>query len=439
MANKIILKKKIFSFKKKISIPGDKSISIRWVLISSLANGVSKAKNLLMSGDVLTAIKAIKKFGVKVIIKKNLCIIHGSGIDGYKYKKNITINAGNSGTLGRLISGILIDTPFPIKIIGDKSLSRRDFKRVADPLSKFGASFDLHKNYNLPLVIKGSKKLKPIRFFEQRGSAQCKSSVLFAGIKTNGRTIIKAKKSRNHTELLFKHLKLPIKIKKNKNFDLIKIEKVKKIKPLNYKVPSDMSSGAFFIALTVLSKKSQLIIRNVNVNQTRIGINAILKKMGVKITYLNKKIYKGEPIADILVKSPKKLKSINCPSKLNSNAIDEFLIIFLIAARAKGISYFKNLDELNKKESPRLKWASKILRMMGIKVITTKNSIKIFGNPKLEINKKIVIQKYLKDHRVFMTSVIAALSFGGEWHIHDKDAIQSSFPSFLKIVNTFTK
>ena len=439
MANKIILKKKIFSFRKKISIPGDKSISIRWVLISSLANGVSKAKNLLMSGDVLTAIKAIKKFGVKVIIKKNLCIIHGSGIDGYKYKKNITINAGNSGTLGRLISGILIDTPFPIKIIGDKSLSRRDFKRVADPLSKFGASFDLHKNYNLPLVIKGSKKLKPIRFFEQRGSAQCKSSVLFAGIKTNGRTIIKAKKSRNHTELLFKHLKLPIKIKKNKNFDLIKIEKVKKIKPLNYKVPSDMSSGAFFIALTVLSKKSQLIIRNVNVNQTRIGINAILKKMGVKITYLNKKIYKGEPIADILVKSPKKLKSINCPSKLNSNAIDEFLIIFLIAARAKGISYFKNLDELNKKESPRLKWASKILRMMGIKVITTKNSIRIFGNPKLEINKKIVIQKYLKDHRVFMTSVIAALSFGGEWHIHDKDAIQSSFPSFLKIVNTFTK
>ena len=439
MTNKIILKKKIFSFKKKISIPGDKSISIRWALISSLANGVSKAKNLLMSEDVLTTIRAIKKFGVKVIIKKDLCIVHGLGIDGYKYKKNITINAGNSGTLGRLISGILIDTPFPIKIIGDKSLSRRDFKRVADPLKKFGASFNLHKNYNLPLVIKGSKKLKPIRFFENRGSAQCKSSVLFAGIKTEGRTIIKAKKSRNHTELLFKYLKLPIKIKKNKNFDLIEIGKVKKIKPLNYKVPSDISSGAFFIALTVLSKKSQLIIRNVNVNQTRMGINTILKKMGVKIILLNRKIYKGEPIADILVKSPKKLKSINCPQKLNSKAIDEFLIIFLIAAKAKGISYFKNLDELNKKESPRLKWGSKILRMMGIKVITTKNSIRIFGNPKLEINKKIVIQKYFKDHRVFMTSVIAALSYGGEWHIHDKDSIETSFPSFLKIVNKFIK
>ena len=389
MPNKIILKRKISNFHKKISIPGDKSISIRWVLISSLANGISKAKNLLMSEDVLATIKAIKKFGVKVIIKKDICIVHGVGINGYKYKKNLSINAENSGTLGRLISGILIDTPFPIKLIGDKSLSRRDFRRVAEPLSKFGASFHLHKNLNLPLVIRGSQKLKPIRFFENRGSAQCKSSVLFAGIKTEGKTIIKAKKSRNHTELIFKHLKLPIKIKENKNFDLIEVQKVKKIKPLNYAIPSDISSGAFFIALTVLSKKSQLTIKNVNVNQTRTGVNDILKKMGVKINLLNKKIYKGEQIADILVKSPKELKSINCPSRLNSKAIDEFLLIFLIAAKAKGVSYFKNLDELNKKESPRLKWGSKILKMMGIKVITTKNSIKILEIHNWKLKKKL--------------------------------------------------
>ena len=161
--------------------------------------------------------------------------------------------------------------------------------------------------------------------------------------------------------------------------------------------------------------------------------------MGVKISFLNKRNYKGEPIADILVTSPQILKSLNCPSKFNSGAIDEFLLIFLIAAKAKGVSLFKNLEELNKKESPRLKWGSKILKMMGIKVITTKDSIKIFGNPRLKINKKVVIKKYLKDHRVFMTSVVAALSFGGEWHIHDKDAIKTSFPSFLKIINTFKK
>ena len=439
MPNKIILKKKISNFDKKILIPGDKSISIRWVLISSLANGISKASNILMSEDVKASIQAVRKLGVKVILKDNTCTIHGVGINGYKYKKNLIINAQNSGTLGRLILGILIDTPVPIKIIGDKSLSKRDFRRVSKPLSKFGASFQLKNNYNLPLIIKGSKKLKPIRFFENKGSAQCKSSVIFAGIKTEGKTIITAKKSRNHTELLLKYLKLPIKIKNNKNLDIIEINKVNKIKSLNYKIPSDISSASFFIALAALSEKSKLIIKNINVNPTRTGIIEILKKMGVKILFLNKKIYKGEPIADILVSSPQSLRSINCPSKFNSNAIDEFLVIFLIAAKAKGVSLFKNLQELNKKESPRLKWGSKILKMMGVKVITTKNSIKIFGNPQLQINKKIVIQNYLKDHRVFMTSVIAALSFGGSWHIHDKDSIKTSFPSFLKIIDILKK
>jgi len=436
MPNKIILKNKVSNFNRKISIPGDKSISIRWVLISSLASGVSKAKNLLMSDDVLAAIKSIKKLGVKVVNKKGVCKIYGVGVNGYNYKKNIVINAKNSGTLGRLISGILIDTPFPLKIVGDESLSKRDFKRITKPLSKFGASFQLRNNYNLPLIVRGSQKLKSISFFEDKGSAQCKSSVIFGGIKADGKTIIKAKKSRNHTELLFKHLKLPIKVKRNKKFDLIEVNKVNKINPINYRIPSDISSGAFFIALTALLKKSQLIIKNVNVNPTRTGVIVILKKMGVKISLLNKKVYKGEQIADISVKSPSSLKSINCPTKFNNEAIDEFLIIFLIAAKAKGISIFKNLDELNKKESPRLKWGSKILKMMGIKVITTKNSIKIFGNPELKIDKRIEIQEYLKDHRVFMTSVIAALSFGGEWHIHDRDSIKSSFPSFLKIINS---
>jgi len=434
MSNKIVLKKKIRNFNKKILVPGDKSLSIRWVLIASLAEGISKAQNLLMSEDVIATLKSIKKLGVRVFYNNNICKIHGVGIAGYKYKKGIIINAQNSGTLGRLIPGLLMDSPVPIKIIGDKSLSKRDFKRIADPLSKFGVNINLKDGYGLPLTIKGSKKLKPIKFFERKGSAQCKSSVIFAGIKTNGKTIIKAKKSRNHTELLFKYLKLPIKINKTKNFDLIEINKVKKINPINYNIPSDISSSAFFIALAILTKKSQLLIKNVNINPTRIGMLTILKKMGVSILLKNKRTYKGELIADLNIKTPKVLKSINCPANLNSGAIDEFLVIFLIAAKAKGVSFFKNLDELDKKESPRLKWGSKILKFMGVKTITTKNSIKIFGNPNLEVNKKIIIKNYLKDHRVFMTSVIAALSFGGEWHIHDQDSIKTSFPSFLKTI-----
>ena len=434
-----LIKKKINKFNKKISVSGDKSISIRWVLFASLASGVSKAQNLLISEDVLAAINAIRKLGVKVVLKNKSCKIFGNGIDGYKYKKKLTIDAKNSGTLGRLILGLLVNTSNPIRVIGDQSLSKRDFKRVSDPLAKFGVIFKLKDDKNLPLTIQGSKDLKPIRYLEKKGSAQCKSSIIFAGLRTNGTTIIKAKKSRNHTELMCKYLGLPLFVKNKNNYDEIRVKKVKKIKPFNYTIPSDISSSAFFIVLTALSTNSKLLIKNVNINPSRIGIITILKKMGVNIQFKKKKNYKGELIADILIYSSKKLKAINCPAKLNSEAIDEFLVIFLVAAKASGVSYFKNIGELNQKESPRLKWGSKILNEMGIKTITTDNSIKIFGNPDLKINKKIVIKNFLKDHRVFMTSVIAGLVFGGKWIIHDKDSIKTSFPSFLEIINDLNK
>ena len=328
MSGSIEINNKIKSFNKSISVSGDKSISIRWVLFSSLAEGVSKAKNLLISEDVLAAIEAVKKLGIKVILTKKECKIFGRGIDGYKYKNNLKINAQNSGTLGRLILGLLVNSPNPITLVGDKSLSRRDFKRVSVPLSKFGAQFKLRDKNFLPLKIYGSSKLKPIKYIEKRGSAQCKSSIIFAAMRTDGTTRIKAKKSRNHTELLCKHLKLPVRIKKNKNFDEIEIKKVKKIHTLNYDIPSDISSSAFFIVLTALSKNSELVIKNVNINPSRTGIITILKRMGVKIIFKNVKTYKGEKKADLKIVSAKNIKSINCPTKLNSGAIDEFLVIF---------------------------------------------------------------------------------------------------------------
>ena len=435
MPNSIVIKKKLKNFNKKIIVSGDKSISIRWVLLASLANGNSKAQNLLISEDVKAAIKTVRKLGIKVILNSKFCKIYGKGIDGFKYKKNLTLNAENSGTLGRLILGLLINTAKPIKLIGDKSLSTRDFKRISDPLSKFGGIFKLKNKKNLPLTIYGSKNLKPISYSENKGSAQCKSAVIFAGMRTNGTTLIKAKKSRNHTELMCKYLKLPVTVENKKNHDLIKVKKVKEIKPFDYKIPSDISSSAFFIILTTLSKNSKLLIKDVNINPSRIGVISILKKMGANIIFQNQRTYKGEKLADIKIEGSKKLKAINCPTNLNSGAIDEFLIIFLVAAKAKGISYFKDLAELNQKESPRLKWGAKILNMMGVKNIVTNSSIKIYGNPNLEIRKKIIIKNYLKDHRVFMTSVIASLSFGGEWHIYDKDSIKTSFPNFLKIID----
>jgi 3-phosphoshikimate 1-carboxyvinyltransferase len=428
------INKKIKSFNKKISIEGDKSLSIRWALIASQATGKSRAYKLLKSDDVLSTINCLKKLGVKVNFKNNYCEIIGKGLNSYNYKNNLTLNAGNSGTLGRLILGLLAHSKKKIKIIGDKSLSKRDFSRVIKPLENFGAKFYPNQKKKLPLSIIGSVITKPINYIENKGSAQCKSSVMLAALNTSGITSIKAKKSRNHTELLFQYLKIPIKIKKTKKFDHIKIKGKKEIHSFNYTVPADISSSAFFIVLTALSNNSKLLIKNVNINPSRTGVIKILKKMGVKISLKNKKNYKGEKISDIFVKSSKKIKSINCPSSLNASAIDEFLIIFLVAARANGVSYFRELSELNQKESPRLKWGSKILNMMGVKTELTNHSIKIYGEPKLKLIKPIIIKKYLKDHRVFMMSTIAALTCGGKWQIHDLDSIKTSFPSFLKII-----
>ena len=436
--NKLVIKKTIKPFNKTLEIEGDKSLSIRWALLASQAEGKSIASNILKSEDVLNTLRCLKKLGVKFKINKNKCTIYGLGINGYNYKKRITLNAGNSGTLGRLIMGLLVHSKNKIKIIGDKSLSKRDFFRVIKPLEKFGSRF-ISTDGKLPIVIMGSNNPKPIKYIENKGSAQCKTSVMLAALNTEGTTIIKAKKSRNHTELLYKYLKLPIKIIKKKKYDLIKIKGGGKITGFNYKIPSDISSSAFFIVLTILSKNSKLTLKNININSSRIGILHILKQMKANISLKNIKIYKGERIADIHVESTKYLKPINCNPQLNSSTIDEFLIIFLLAAKANGVSYFKNLSELNHKESPRLIWGSKILNMIGIKTQTTHHSIKIYGNPNIKIKKEIVIKDYLKDHRVFMTSVVAALTFGGKWTLHDKDSIKTSFPSFLKKIDSITK
>ena len=431
MSNFVKINNRINSFNKNLSIDGDKSLSIRWALLSSQSLKKCRSSNLLLSEDVYSSLNCLKKLGVKIKISKKFCEIFGLGLNGFKYKDNTILDAGNSGTLGRLILGLLVHSKKKVKLKGDKSLSKRDFLRVIKPLEKFGAKFD--SNFGkLPIQIQGTNYSKPIRYNEIKGSAQCKSAVMLAALNTKGETIIKAKKSRDHSELLFKYLKLPIKVIKKKEFDIIKVKGKHKIPALNYKIPSDISSAAFFIVLTALVKNSSLKIRNVNINPSRMGVFYILKLMGVKISKINVKKYKGEKIADLLIKSTNKIKSINCPINLNSSAIDEFLLIFLVAAKAKGISYFKNLSELNQKESPRLKWGSKILNKIGIKNIITKSSIKIYGNPNLKIDKKIIIKNFLKDHRVFMTSVIAALSFGGEWQIFDKKSINTSFPSFLK-------
>ncbi|MBK68892.1 MAG: 3-phosphoshikimate 1-carboxyvinyltransferase [Legionellales bacterium] len=433
MPNHILINKKIRKFKKEIEVSTDKSLSIRTVLLASQAVGKSKISNLLESEDVINTLKAIKKLGIKYEKKGKIYEIQGFGLNGFSPKKNTIIDAGNSGTLGRLILGLLVKSNKKIKLVGDKSLSKRDFSRITKPLNLFGANIKSKKN-SLPIEIEGTDFLRPINYLEKIGSAQVKSAIILAAMNTPGKTIIKALKSRDHTERMLKYLKLPIKIKTKKKYDLIEINGLKQFDAFEYIIPGDISSSAFFIVLTLLSTNSELIIKNVNINESRIGIIKILNKMNAKIIFRNKKLYKGEKTANIHVKSVKNLKSVNCPSSLNSSAIDEFLLIFLVAAKAKGVSVFKNLSELNMKESPRLDIATRFLKMIGIKVLRKKDNIKIYGNPNLNLKKKYLLRNFLKDHRVFMMGCVAALTLGGFWRINDKNSINTSFPKFLKIL-----
>lgn len=433
MKRKIIINNLIKPYKKKIKISGDKSISIRCVLLASQAIGISKIYNLLESEDVINSLKSIKKLGINYEKFKNYYKIYGFGLEGFNKKKNITLNAGNSGTLARLILGLLVNYKFQAKLIGDKSLSNRDFSRITDPLQIFGANIKTN-NGKLPVLIKGSNFLRPINYIENIGSAQCKSAVMLAALKTRGKTKIKAKKSRDHTELLFKNINIPIKISKYKYYDKIEIDGLYNYDGFEYKVPGDISSASFFIVLTLLSKSSSLTIKNVNINSSRTGIIKILNRMNAKIIFKNKKKYKGELVADIFVKSQKNIRGINCPKELNSSAIDEFLVIFLVASKANGTSYFYNLSELNKKESPRLDIALDFLKKIGIKFIRKNDDVKIYGNPELNLKGNYKISNFSKDHRIFMMSCVAGLIFGGNWTINDPDSIRTSFPDFLNII-----
>jgi len=427
------INQKIDSFNSKIYVPGDKSLSIRWILMASQAVGTSIAYNLLRSEDVYSALKTIKKLGINFKINKKNCKIYGKGLNGFKFKNNTIINAGNSGTLARLIFGLLINSKNQIILKGDKSLSKRDFSRVISPMQMFGQNIKSN-NQKLPIRIKGTNYPRPISYNETKGSAQIKSCILLAAMKTPGKTKIKSIPSRDHTEKLFKYLKLPIKTYKEKKLDLISYNGVKNYKGFNYIIPGDISSSSFFIVLTLLSKNSKIIIRNVNVNKSRTGIIDILKIMKAKITLKNKKNYNGEYVADIFVKSSNKLKSINCPVYMNSRSIDEFLLIFLVCASAKGISKFNKIGELRNKETDRLKFANNFLNKIGIKTEVTRDSFKIYGNPNLKLNKTYKIKNFDKDHRACMLSFITALTFGGKWVINDIDSINTSFPNFISLL-----
>jgi len=432
----LVVRKKILSYKKNISVDGDKSISIRSFLIGALSNNVSSTKNVLESEDVISTINCLKKLGVKIIKKspKNY-LIFGKGLGSLNAKKNVMLNFGNSGTLARLIIGILSTTPrITATIKGDKSLNKRNMKELINLMSQFGAFFLPKNKFNFPLKIISSEI--PLGINYKAGvSAQLKSAVILAALNSYGKTeIIEKEKSRNHTENMLLNNVQAIKIK-NKNKKIILITGKKYLNPININVPGDPSSAAFFTALTLLNPNSLIKIKNIGLNPTRIGFYTLLKKQGAKIKFINLKKENNELRGDILVQSSV-LKPIRASKKYYVNSTDEYPILFIISALTKGTSIFKGIGGLANKESNRITEIQKILKQVGIKTIASKNEIKIFGKGMFNANNKKIIVPNLGDHRICMSSFILAILTGAQTEIKNFETVYTSSPSFLKIMKS---
>ncbi len=425
---------KISPFNKIIKVDSDKSISIRSFLVGAISQDISYVKNVLESDDVLSTIKCLKKLGVKIIKKKEKHYkIYGKGLGSLYAKKNTLLNFGNSGTLARLLIGILSTTPnLELKLVGDNSLNKRNMKKLIDIMSDFGALFQPKNKFNFPLKIISTNL--PIGITFKAGiSAQIKSAVMLAGLNAFGdTTILEKQKSRDHTEKMLSKNTQVIKIV-NRKEKFIKVRGKKYLHPINLNVPGDPSSCAFFCALTLLNPKSQLKIKNVGLNPTRLGFYNLLKKQKAKIIFRNKRTENNEIKGDIIVKSSN-LKPIKASKEYYVKATDEYPILFIIAALVKGVSVFKGIDDLANKESNRIKEMQKVLKQIGVKSIFTKNELKIFGKGIQHLGSKKILIPNLGDHRICMATFVLALLTGVKTKIKNFETVYTSSPSFLKIM-----
>ena len=430
------LKHKINPFKKSINVDSDKSISIRSFLIGSISENISTVKNVLESEDVLSTIKCLKKLGVVIKKKKSKYYqIYGKGLGSLAIKKNSTLNFGNSGTLARLLIGILSTTPnIEVNLLGDHSLNKRNMKKLIDIMSEYGTFFLPKKKYNFPLKMISSEMPIGIKY-DAGESAQLKSAVIFAGLNSFGETVIQEKiKSRDHTENMLRNNKKVINIKKKK-FKTIKILGKKYLEPIHVNVPGDPSSAAFFTALTLLNQNSILKIKNVGLNPTRIGFYEILKKQNAKIQFTNIKKDNNDIRGDIVVQSCK-LKPIITPANYYSKTTDEYLILFIMASLIKGVSIFKNISGLSNKESSRALEMKKILEQFGVRCKLNKNEMRVFGKGNFDASNKKIIVPNLGDHRICQSTFILASLTGAKTKINNFETVFTSAPSFLKIVKS---
>ncbi|MFH1367538.1 MAG: 3-phosphoshikimate 1-carboxyvinyltransferase [Elusimicrobiota bacterium] len=408
--------------KGSLTPPPDKSITHRAVMFSAIAEGESVIENYLSGEDCLSTVKAFQAMGIDIETRKNILNIKGEGLKGLK-KPAKPLDAGNSGTTVRLISGILAGQDFETVITGDASLSKRPMERIIEPLSRMGAGITAKDGNFLPMTIKGTSVLKAVKYESPVASAQVKSCVLLAGLQAGGTTYFtEPVKSRDHTERMLRTFGADIRV----NGLSVSVNGPAKLQARNIRVPSDISSAAFFIVAACLASPEGVTLRNVGVNPTRDGILEVLKNMGANIEIKNAREVSGEPVADIFVKKSV-LRAVNIEAGIIPRLIDELPVIALAATQAKGTTVVSGAKELRVKESDRIRTVTEALRSLGAKIIEKEDGMVIEGPAKL---KGAEIESS-GDHRLAMTAAVAGIIAEGATVVTNIECVETSYPGFI--------
>jgi len=426
---------KVKNMKGQVTIPGDKSISHRAVMIGSIAKGTTEVHNFLQGADCLATIECFQKMGIEIVNNTNTVTIKGKGLHGLTKPASL-LDVGNSGTTTRLISGILVAQDFNVQLNGDASIQKRPMKRIIEPLSLMGADIkSIHNNDCAPLEIKGSP-LKAISYQSKVASAQVKSSILLAGLYADGVTsVTEPYLSRNHSELMLNAYGANVTSKNTTSINATAtITPVAELFAQKIDVPGDISSAAYFIVAGLIVPNSEILIKNVGINPTRDGIIRVCQAMGAHIEIMNRKQSGGETTADIFVKSSR-LKGITIAGAIISTLIDEIPVIAVLACFAEGQTIIKDAAELKVKESNRIDTVANNLKNMGADITPTEDGMIINGGQSL---KGAVIESEL-DHRIAMAFAIASLVSEGTTTINDAECVNISYPQFYNDLKRLSK
>lgn len=414
---------KVKTLKGEITVPGDKSISHRAVMFGSIAKGLTEITNFLQGADCLSTISCFGKLGIDIENGPDRILVHGKGLHGLT-APDCVLDAGNSGTTTRLISGILAPQSFTTTLTGDASIQKRPMKRIMEPLSMMGANIkSLKGNDCAPLEIQGSP-LTGIHYTSKVASAQVKSAVLLAGLYASGETsVTEPVISRNHTEIMLSHF--GAQIATEGTTASIRPEPV--LEGRKIVVPGDISSAAYFIAAGLIVPGSEILIKNVGINETRDGILRVAKQMGGNIRLLNENRDSGEPVADILV-SHSSLHGIEIKGSVIPTLIDELPVIAIMATYAEGTTVIADAAELKVKESNRIDVMVNNLTAMGADITGTEDGMIIKGGKPLHGT----LIHSMDDHRIAMSFAVAALRAEGMTTIEGGECVNISYPAFYK-------